>query len=283
MVQETLSVAKEVRTGTALGKTSVSMAAIAAKLAQQIFGDLDQVRLLLIGAGEMIELTATHFAALSPKDITIANRTLSRGTALAQKFDAHATALDQLPHTLHQYDVVISSTASSLPLIGKGMVERAMIARKRKPLFLVDLAMPRDIEPEVSKIDGVFLHSLDSLGRIAGENLEIRQSAIEDAQRIIDRRTADFMHWLDRRSAVPVIQKLREKAEQDAAHEIARGKKLIAGGADPAEVLAMVARALTNKHLHRPLTALQRATGQGDDTTAAWIEALFIGSDEMKM
>jgi len=277
LFQETLSVAKEVRTETALGKTSVSMAAVAAKLAQQVFGEMHGIRLLLVGAGEMIELTATHFAALKPREIVIANRTLERGSALADRFHARAISLHELRGCLHQFDVVITSTASTLPIIGKGMVERAMKLRRRRPMFIVDLAVPRDVEPEVTQVDDVFLHTLDSLGGIVGENRDARAAAIAEAQRIIERRATDFMQWLDARSAVPVIQRLRRKTDADSARELVRGRKMLAAGIDPMAALEAVARGITNKYLHQPLGALNRCPAEERERLTAAVEALFVG------
>ena len=196
LFQDTFKVAKEVRSETDIGSTSVSMAAASVKLAQQLFGDINDVKLLLIGVGEMIELSATHFAAMSPNKIVVANRTMERGKELAQRFNAGAITLQQLPEQIHEFDAIITSTASTLPIIGKGMIERALKLRRRKPMFIVDLAVPRDVEAEVGELEGIFLYTLDSLGRVIQQNLEKRESAVLEADIIINKRTAEFMHWL---------------------------------------------------------------------------------------
>lgn len=278
LFQETLNVAKEVRTNTAVGAATVSMAAAAGRIAQQIFGDIRTLRVLLIGAGEMIDLVAAHFSSLEPKEIVVANRTLARGRELAGRFDARAITLEQLPDCIEQFDVVITSTASSLPIIGKGMIERALRQRRRKPVLIVDLAVPRDVEPEVGDVDGVYLHTLDSLGRLIGQNMSLRKAAVADADIIIDRRTNDFMQWLEARSAVPAIMTLRERAAAIRSGELRRAQKMLAGGADPAEVIASLARGLTNKFLHPPLNALHNSSGPDRDQLASAMEVLCGGS-----
>ncbi len=275
MFQETFSVAKDVRSRTAIGTTSVSMAAASVKLAQQLFGDIREVKLLLIGVGEMIELAATHFAALSPAGIVVANRTLERGRELAGRFNASAITLQQLPERIHEFDAVITSTASTLPLIGKGMIERAMKARRRKPMFLVDLAVPRDIEAEVGQIPDVFLHTLDSLGRVIQQNLAHRESAIADAEAIIAARTETFMQWLAARESVPAIMQLRAKADQYRTSELVRAQKMLQKGTDPARVLDALAAGLTNKFLHHPMAALNLASGAERAALAHALEKLF--------
>ena len=278
LFQETFKVAKEVRTQTEIGATSVSMAAAALKLAQQLFGDLRETKLLLIGVGEMIELAATHFAAQSPKSIVVANRTIERGQELAQRFNASAITLQQLPECIHEFDAVITSTASMLPIIGKGMIESALKQRRHKPIFMVDLAVPRDIESEVGELDDVFLYTLDTLGKIIQQNTERRESAVAAADRIIDIRTAEFMAWLAARSSVPVIQQLRGKADEYRQVELERAKRMLLKGEDPAKVIEQLAHGLTNKFLHHPLAALNRSRGQEREALHDAIEKLFPAS-----
>jgi glutamyl-tRNA reductase len=278
LFQETFKVAKEVRTQTEIGATSVSMAAAALKLAQQLFGDLRETKLLLIGVGEMIELAATHFVAQSPKSIVVANRTIERGRELAQRFNASAITLQQLPECIHEFDAVITSTASMLPIIGKGMIESALKQRRHKPIFMVDLAVPRDIEHEVGELDDVFLYTLDTLGKIIQQNTEKRESAVAAADRIIDIRTGEFMAWLAARSSVPVIQQLRGKAEEYRQVELERAKRMLLKGEDPAKVVEQLAHGLTNKFLHHPLAALNRSRGQEREALHDAIEKLFPAS-----
>jgi len=186
LFQRSFAVAKEVRSTTQVGAASVSMAAAAVKLAARIFPSLREQKVLFIGAGEMIELCATHFAAQGPARITVANRTLERASRLAHRFNARALELKALAEQLHEYDIVVSCTASSLPILGKGLVERALRARRRRPMFMVDLAVPRDIEPEVAELDDVFLYTVDDLAGIVSENLDARRSSVEQAEAIID-------------------------------------------------------------------------------------------------
>ena len=275
LFQETFKVAKEVRSQTEIGATSVSMAAAALKLAQQLFGDLRETKLLLIGVGEMIELAATHFAAHSPKSIVVANRTIERGRTLAKRFNASAITLQQLPECIHEFDAVITSTASMLPIIGKGMIESALKLRRHKPIFMVDLAVPRDIEHEVGELDDVFLYTLDTLGKVIQQNTEKRQSAVAAADRIIDIRTGEFMAWLAARASVPLIQQMRGKADQYRQTELERAKRMLAKGEDPAKVIEQLAHGLTNKFLHHPLAALNRTHGPEREALHAALETLF--------
>ncbi len=275
LFQETFKVAKEVRTQTEIGTTSVSMTAAAVKLAAQLFGDLRDIKLLLVGAGEMVELAATHFAAVQPKKIVVANRTLARGRELADRFQGGAITLEQMSEHVHEFDVIVTSTASSLPIIGKGMIERALKLRRRKPIFIVDLAVPRDVEAEVAELDDVFLYTLDSLGRVIEQNLQKREAAVVAADKIIDVRVAEFMQWLAGRSSVPIIQQIRSQADQYREAELARALKLLAKGEDPSKVLETLALGLTNKFLHRPLAALNRANEGEREALSAALEKLY--------
>ncbi|HKX39378.1 MAG TPA: glutamyl-tRNA reductase, partial [Burkholderiales bacterium] len=195
LFQRSFAVAKEVRATTPIGAASVSMAAAAVKLAARIFPSLKDQSVLLIGAGEMIELAATHFAAQAPARITVANRTLERAERLAHRYNARAVELRTLGEHLHEHDIVVSCTASSLPILGKGLVERALRARRRRPMFMVDLAVPRDIEQEVAELDDVFLYTVDDLAEIVSANLDSRRSAVEQAEVIIEHQVGQFMHW----------------------------------------------------------------------------------------
>ena len=258
LFQRSFAVAKEVRTTTRVGAASVSMAAAAVKLAARIFPSLQDQNVLLIGAGEMIDLCATHFAAQAPAQIAVANRTVERGERLAARFNARAIELRALPEHLHEYDIVVSCTASSLPILGKGLVERALRARRRRPIFMVDLAVPRDIEQEVAELDDVFLYTIDDLGTIVSENLDARRSAVEQAEAIIDTQVGQFMHWIKVRETVPLIRQLREHAEETRRQELDRALKALARGEDPAAVLESLSQGLTNKLLHAPTQALKK-------------------------
>jgi glutamyl-tRNA reductase len=261
LFQRTFEVAKEVRTNTDIGGSSISMAAAAVKLAQRIFGDISQQKVLFIGAGEMIELCADHLAAQKPKSMTVANRSLERGTELAEKIGGEAILLHDLPDRLAEFDIVITSTASQLPIVGLGMVERAVKARKHRPIFMVDLAVPRDIEPEVAQLDDVFLYTVDDLAQVVNDGMVNRQAAALDAETIVQARVETFMHWLKKRDAVPTIKALRDQAENTRQAELEKALKLIQKGESPEKVLEVLSNALTNKFLHAPSHALNQAHG----------------------
>jgi len=280
LFQDTFQVAKRIRTETDIGATSISMAAASLKLAQHLFGDIRDVRLLLIGVGEMISLAATHFASQSPKSIVVANRTVARarelvGTLGAAGATASAIALDELPARIHEFDAIITSTASSLPIIGKGMIEHALKLRKHKPMFFVDLAVPRDIEAAVGDMDDVYLYTLDSLGKIIQQNLATREAAVSAAEDIIEAHATQYQLWLAGRGSVPVIQQLRSRADQYRAIELERAQKMLARGDSPQLVLALLAQGLTNKFLHHPTTALKRVSPAEREELTKALEKLY--------
>jgi len=277
LFQRSFSVAKEVRSTTEIGAHSVSMAAAAVRLSQRIFDKISEQNVLFIGAGEMIELCATHFAAQNPKSITVANRTMERGEALAHRFNGKAMRLAELGSQLQQYDIVISCTASSLPLIGLGMVERAIKARRHKPMFMVDLAVPRDIEPEVGRLNDVFLYTVDDLGKVVQNGMENRQAAVAQAEAIIETRVQSFMHWIDDRAVVPVIQGLQENGEVIRLLELERARKLLAKGEPIDAVLEALSKGLTAKFMHGPQQALHRAQGDERTQLAELLPQLFRG------
>jgi glutamyl-tRNA reductase len=277
LFQRSFSVAKEVRSTTEIGAHSVSMAAAAVRLSQRIFDKLADQNVLFIGAGEMIELCATHFAAQNPKSITIANRTMERGESLAHRFNGKAMRLAELQNQLHQFDIVISCTASSLPLIGLGMVERAVKARRHKPMFMVDLAVPRDIEAEVGRLNDVFLYTVDDLGKVVQTGMENRQAAVAQAEAIIETRVQSFMHWIDDRAVVPVIQGLQENGEAIRLLELERARKLLARGEDIDTVLEALSKGLTAKFMHGPQQALHSAKGDERAQLAELLPQLFRG------
>ena len=256
LFQRSFAVAKEVRSTTSIGAASVSMAAAAVKLAARIFPSLKDQSVLFIGAGEMIELAATHFAAQGPARIAVANRTVERAQRLSGRFNAEAIELRSLAEHLHEFDVVVSCTASSLPILGKGLVERALRARRRRPMFMVDLAVPRDIEPEAGELDDVFLYTIDDLAGIVSANLDSRRSALEQAEAIIDSQVGQFMQWMRLREGVPLIRALREEADAARRLELERALKALGRGEDPAKLLEALSQTLTNKLMHGPTQAL---------------------------
>lgn len=283
LFQRSFAVAKEVRSSTEIGAHSISMAAAAVRLASQLFEDLGKIRVLFVGAGEMIELAATHFAAKSPKSIAIANRTLERGEKLAGRFGGEVMRLGDLPDRLHEFDAVVSCTASTLPIIGLGAVERAVKRRKHRPMFMVDLAVPRDIEPEVKSLEDVYLYTVDDLAHVVQSGKDNRQAAVAQAEVIIDAGVQSFMHWLDQRDpvhgTVPLIQQLNAQTDAWRETELARARKLLARGDDVGAVLEALSRGLTQKMLHGALAELHAADNASREHTAQTIARLFLRKD----
>jgi len=254
LFQRSFAVAKEVRSTTQLGAASVSMAAAAVRLAARIFPSLKEQRVLFIGAGEMIELCATHFAAQGPARITVANRTLERAEKLAHRVNGRPVELRTLAEHLHEYDIVVSSTASSLP---------------------IDLAVPRDIEPEVGELDDVFLYTLEDLGQMVSANLDSRRSAVAQAEAIIDTQVGQFMHWLRTRENVPLIRALRARADDARRDELERALRLLARGEPPTKVLEALSHGLVNKLMHAPTEALHDTVGDEQRALAELLARLY--------
>ena len=259
LFQRTFAVAKDVRTQTDIGSASISMAAASVKLAERIFPSISGQRLLLVGAGEMIELAASHFLAKKPKSVTVANRTLDRGSKLADRLGAQSMTLQELPERLHEFDIVVTCTASTLPIIGKGLLERVVKQRKHAPVFIVDLGVPRDVEPQAADLDDVFLYSVDELQVIVRENLQVRQEAVVQAERMIADQTDHFLKWLEGRTVVPTIEALSGHHDGVRSSELDRARRMLAAGETPEAVLEALARGLTSKLLHPPLSALNAA------------------------
>ncbi|HOY36499.1 MAG TPA: glutamyl-tRNA reductase [Piscinibacter sp.] len=276
MFQRSFAVAKEVRTSTEIGAHSISMAAAAVRLASQLFEELRDTKVLFVGAGEMIELVATHFAARTPKALAVANRTLERGEKLAGRFGAEALRLSDLPARLADFDIVVSCTASSLPIIGLGAVERAIKARKRRPMFMVDLAVPRDIEPEVARLSDVYLYTVDDLSALVQTAGEKRQAAVEQAEAIIESGVQGFEHWLGEREAVPLIKALHQQADDWRHAEIARARKMLARGTDVDAVLEALTRGLTQKMLHGTMAELHSADNAQRAQLVHTVSKLFL-------
>lgn len=275
LFQHTFSVAKQIRTDTAIGSSPVSIAFAAVSLAKQIFGQLDQYVCLLIGAGATIELAARHLKDNGIKQLIVANRTLERAQVLALELNAQAITLAEIPALLPQADIVISSTASPLPILGKGTVERAIKIRKHRPMFMVDIAIPRDIEPEVGDLADIYLYNVDDLQEVIQENLKSRQEAAKQAEEIIDAQVTHFMGWLRSLSAVDTIRAYRNKAEKFQQLEMEKALKMLAKGEDPQKVLQHFAHGLTNKLLHTPSTTLKQAGFEGQTQLLAVFRKLF--------
>ena len=275
LFQKTFSVAKEVRTQTDIGASSISMAAASVKLAQRIFGEVSGLKVLFIGAGEMITLCPEHFATQQPASITVANRTVERGAELAQTFHGKSILLSELPDHLGDFDVVITSTASQLPIVGLGMVERAIKARRRRPMLMVDLAVPRDIEPEVADLDDVFLYTVDDLAGIVQEGMENRQQAAIEAEAIIKLRVESFMHWMESRESVPTIRALRDYGEKLRRNELEKALKALAQGESAEQVMESLSNALTNKLLHGSSHVLNKSAGEEREKFEALLRQMY--------
>jgi glutamyl-tRNA reductase len=275
LFQATFSTAKQVRTDTAIGENPVSVAFAAVSLAKQIFSDLNRSQALLIGAGETISLVARHLHDQGIKRIVVANRTLERASQLAEQFGAHAVLLSEIPQELVNSDIVISSTASQLPILGKGAVERALKLRKHKPIFMVDIAVPRDIEPEVGELDDIYLYSVDDLHEVISENLKSRQGAAQAAEELVLVGAQDFMSRLGELAAVDVLKAYRQQAERLRDDELSKALRLLANGAAAEDVLGQLARGLTNKLLHAPSVQLKKLSAAGRFDALVMAQELF--------
>jgi len=265
LFQHTFYVAKQVRTDTAIGTSPISVAFAAVSLAKQIFGDLMPTTAFLIGAGETIELTARHLFTNGVGRIIVANRSLEKAHQLASQFNGYAIPLAEMPQHLAEADMVIASTGSQLPILGKGAVERALRTRKHRPIFMVDIAVPRDIEPEVGELQDIYLYNVDDLQEIVQENLCSRLAAVQQAEEIIDTQVEHFMEWIRAQEAVPVICAIREEANQLRQEALEKARRRLAQGHDPNEVLTLLAHNLTNKLLHAPSRQLRTLGATGDE------------------
>lgn len=276
LFQRSFAVAKEVRTSTEIGAHSISMAAAAVRLAGQLFEDLGKIRVLFVGAGEMIELCVTHFAAKNPLGLAIANRTLERGEKLASRFGGEVLRLGELPARLHEFDAIVSCTASTLPIIGLGAVERALKKRRHRPMFMVDLAVPRDIEIEVKELEDVYLYTVDDLAGVVQTAQANRQAAVAQAEAIVDAGVQSFMHWVDQRGSVPLIQQLNAQADAWRAVELARARKLLAKGEPVDAVLESLSKGLTQKMLHGALAELHAGDAAARERASNAIAHFFL-------
>jgi len=279
LFQRSFAVAKEVRSQTEIGTQSISMAAASVRLAGQLFESLHNTQVLLIGAGEMIELCATHFNAKQPKRMVIANRTAARGEALAQRLGVATLPLAEVPLRLSEFDIVISCTASTLPIIGLGAIESALKQRKNKPMFMVDLAVPRDIEAEAAQLESVYLYTVDDLAKVVRSGQEARQSAVKEAELIIDYGVNKFNQWLQQRDHVPLIQQLNTRVEGWRSAELEKAKKMIEKGEDIHHVLDLLSQRLTKKMMHGHVSELASHNPSQRASAKAAIEQLFLKRD----
>ena len=263
LFQHTFSVAKQVRTDTAIGSSPVSVAFAAVSLAKQIFSNMGERTALLIGAGETIELAARHLHASGIGRIIIANRTVEKAHTLAGEFGGYAIALKEIPNHLAEADIVISSTASQLPILGKGAAERAIKQRKHRPMLMIDIAVPRDIESEVGELEDIYLYTVDDLQEIIQEGLKSRQEAAVQAEEIIDTQVAHFMGWIQSQDAFTVIRQFRDHAQQIRDTEIEKALRQLGNGENSEQVLQKLAHALTNKLTHAPSAQIRQAGFDG--------------------
>lgn len=281
LFQHTFNAAKKVRTDTAIGSSPVSVAFAAVQLAQQIFDKLSEQTALLIGAGETIELTARHLSQQGIGRLIIANRTYDKAHALATQFNGYAIDLSELPNHLAEADIVISSTASSLPILGKGRVESALKKRKHKPMFMVDLAVPRDIEAEVEQLRDVYLYTVDDLQQTIDQNMNSRRLAAEQAEEIIDTQVGYFLAWLRAQGAQSTIRDYRISAELVRDEALQKALTALKNGADPAETLNRFAHTLTNKLIHTPSTQIRiAAENERHDLVAAAREIFKLSNTQ---
>jgi len=275
LFQSTFTTAKKVRTDTAIGSSPVSVAFAAVRLAEQIFDDMQELTALLVGAGETVELTARHLHQKNIRKLIIANRTPEKAQNLASQFNGFAISLPSIPSHLAETDIVVTSTASPFPILGKGLVESAIKARKHKPILMIDLAVPRDIEPEVEQLHDVYLYTVDDLKNTVEENLKSRRQAAEQAEEIIDTQVQHFLSWLRAENSISTIQDFRSRAEntRDAALNVALSA--LESGKDPEEILRLLAHRLTNKLIHTPSVQIKKAGIDERHDILAAARALF--------
>lgn len=274
LFEHTFSVAKRVRTQTAIGENPVSVAYAAVSMANRIFADMSRNKALLIGAGKTIELVARHLADAGVKDFLVANRTLERAQTLAQIHGGKGILLSGIAEHLHEVDIIISSTASPLPVLGKGTVERALKKRKHQPFFMVDIAVPRDIEPEVAELDDVYLYTVDDLRQVIEENIRSREGAAREAENLIDLGVQEFLNQLRALDAVFTLKQFRQRAEDLRDAETEKALRSLRNGADPETVMRSLARGITNKLLHQPSIQVRKATTAGRTEVTEWLREL---------
>jgi len=279
LFQHTFRVAKQIRTDTTIGSSPVSVAFAAVSLAKRIFADISDKTVLLVGAGETIELVARHLVENKIAKVIVANRSLDKAHHLAKEYGGYAISLTEIAEHLPEADVLISSTASPLPIIGKGTVESALKKRKHKPVFMVDLAVPRDIEPEVAELDDAYLYTVDDLQDVISENMQNRKEASKQAEEIIDIQTSHFWDWILAQKNVSIIKSLRHQAEQSKQQSLNQAYKMLERGHNPQEVLKVMAHQLTNRITHKPCSVLRNSTDHNQQELLTAARTLF-GTDE---
>lgn len=282
LFQRTFGVAKQVRTETEIGASAVSVAFAAVNLAKHIFASLKKTRVLLVGAGETIELVAKHLYENNVGHITVANRTISRAQEMAKKIGADVVTLAQIPEQMAKTDIVISSTGSTLPIIGKGMVENALTKRKHRPIFMVDLAVPRDIEEQVSDLEDVFLYTVDDLQSIIAKNLDNRRKSAVEAESIVVKQAEAFMSWLRGLNTQDTVINYRQQCLADRDELLEKALSQLHNNKSPEAVVAELATKLTNKFMHAPTSALQSAAQGGELDKLIYLRDVFNINDHIE-
>ena len=275
LFQRTFGVAKQVRTDTEIGSSAVSVAFAAVNLAKHIFAKLNKSKVLLIGAGETIELVAKHLYDNNVEQITVANRTVARAEAMAKGVGAKVITLAQIPDHICDADIVISSTGSTLPIIGKGMIETALKKRKHQPMLMIDIAVPRDIEEKVGDLEDVFLYTVDDLQGIVAQNMEKRRKAAGEAEQIVSNQTSDFMAWLRGLNTQDAVISYRNQCLSKRDELLVKAKQQLANNKDAEAVLAELATKLTNNLMHAPTRALQSAAQGGELDKIIYLHDVF--------
>jgi glutamyl-tRNA reductase len=273
--QVSLSTAKRVRTDTDIGRNPVSVAYAAAVMAQRIFSDLKTKHALLLGAGDTIQRVAEHLQQLGIGGLAVANRTLANAESVAARFGARAMQLTDIAATLHEYDIVIASTGSALPIVGKGSVEAAIRARRRRPMFIVDIAVPRDVEPEVAELADVYLYTIDDLTDIIEENVRQRRVAAESAESLVDHGASQYVRERRAHQSQGLLRQFRDQADAIKTAELLRAVRELDAGSDPRTVLDTLARSLTNKLIHTPTVAIREAGAEGRSDLLEYLKSLY--------
>lgn len=279
LFQKIFETAKEVRTKTKIGASSTTVASSILKVAKSIFGEIKQTNILLVGAGDMAEICTKYFADQNPKQITIANRSIQKGQLLAEKFNCNYMLLGYIYRQISNYDVVVCSTSSQLPIIRSAMIENAIKNRKHKPMLLVDLAIPRDIEVEISKLDDIFLYTFDDLAKLAQEGVKNRKNEIASAEKIILKKAEIFNKKINQKNITPTITSLRNQFENLRKKELLKAQKEISNGSPIDEVIEKLSKTLSKKYLHHPTKAFNELSNKEFEKALAILKKIYKVED----
>lgn len=280
LFQKIFETAKEVRTKTKIGASSTTIASSILKVAKSIFGEIKETRILFIGAGDMAELCAKYFSSQNPKQITVANRSISKGQLLAKKIDCKSILLGDIYHQIPDYDIVICSTSSQLPVVGLGMIENALKLRKHKPMLLIDLAIPRDIELEIADLDDIFLYTFDDLAKLAQEGMQNREAAVKNAEKLIEKKVKLYNERINQKTITPTITSLRNQFEIVRKKELLKAEKEIANGTPVNEVIDKLSRTLSKKFLHHPTKVFNELSNQKFEKALALFKKIYKVDDQ---